>query len=262
MLSQHLKVTPSQTPVANAPVAPATRCFETSHSVEVFVVHPTAGMSQMRRHSTSNRGMTLKRQESRELAWSWSSSTASRFHGRLVVDFGYSVSHLLLVLGFQLRLAEIECQLVDGSGKAEGRIIGKVHWRTRVESDVEALVGGHEKRNGVLHRLAVDLFAIHGQHAGTALADAGAIVFEVEDYGVLALAKRRASPPETLQVQHVVNEDRPASAYLRYVGNDRCNQPERSDQHQCIPRPGLPASVASQQGKQQSQDEQAPDHDL
>src|SRR5664279_1437318 len=65
----------------------------------------------------------------------------------LVVGSGYGVVHLSLVLGRQLRLAEVECQLVDGSGKAEGTIIGKVHWRTRVESDVKALVGRHEKRN-------------------------------------------------------------------------------------------------------------------
>src|SRR5271154_6900619 len=152
--------------------------------------------------------------------------TASCFRGRLVVDFGYCVSHLLLVLGLQLRLAEVECQLVDGSGKAEGRIIGKVHWRTRIESYVETLVGGHEERNGVLHRLAVDLFAIHGQHAGTALADAGAIVFEVEGYGVLALAKRRASPPEPFQVQHVVDEDRPTSAESEDIGSKHHDQSE------------------------------------
>src|SRR5208337_5473489 len=109
---------------------------------------------------------------------------------RLVVDSGHGVVHLLLVLRRQLRRTEVEGQLVDCSRELEGTIVGEVHRRSGVEPDVEALIGGHEKRNGVLDRLAGDLLAIHAQHAGAALGEAGSVVLEVKYYGVLAFTQR------------------------------------------------------------------------
>ena len=71
-----------------------------------------------------------------------------------------------------------------------GHIVVEVHRRAGVEPDVEALVGRHEERNGVLDRLAGDLLAIHAQHAGAALGEAGAVVLEVKYDGVLAFTQR------------------------------------------------------------------------
>src|SRR5271165_7343068 len=110
--------------------------------------------------------------------------------GRLVVDSSHGVVHLLLVFGSQLRRPQVIRQLVDCSGEVEGTIVGEVHRRAGVEPNVEALVGGHKKRNGVLDRLAGDLLAIHVQHAGATLSEAGSVVLEVKYYGVLAFTQR------------------------------------------------------------------------
>ena len=48
------------------------------------------------------------------------------------------------------------------------------------------------QRNRVRDRLVGQLLAIHREHAGAALAGAGAVVFEVEDERVLAGLERAA----------------------------------------------------------------------
>jgi hypothetical protein len=64
--------------------------------------------------------------------------------GRLVIDFGHRVIHLLLVLCRQLRWPEVVGQLVDCPGEAEWDVIGPVHWRAGIESNVEGLVDRHQ----------------------------------------------------------------------------------------------------------------------
>jgi hypothetical protein len=57
--------------------------------------------------------------------------------------------------------------------------------------------------------LAGDFLAVHAQDSGTALAEAGAVVLEVEHQRVLARRQRLlAFPAGPLQVEEVVGEDR------------------------------------------------------
>ena len=62
-------------------------------------------------------------------------------------------------------------------------------------------------------RLAVYLFAINREDAGAAFGWAGAVVFEIENDGVLARASERPGPLEALHIQQVVKEYWLASAY-------------------------------------------------
>ena len=63
-----------------------------------------------------------------------------------------------------------------------------------------------------------DLLAVHLQHAGAALAEAGAIVGEVEHEGVLARRERLlAFPAEPREIQEVVGEHRLALQQVEAV---------------------------------------------
>ena len=70
-----------------------------------------------------------------------------------------------------------------------------------------------------------DFLAVHRQHAGAALAEAGAVVVEVEHDGVLARRERLlAFPAEALQVQEVVDEDRLALEQVEAVAAEAAAQ--------------------------------------
>ena len=59
-----------------------------------------------------------------------------------------------------------------------------------IAADVEGFVDRHEERDGVRNLLVGDFLAVHLQHAGAALAEAGSVVGEVEDDGVLTGRER------------------------------------------------------------------------
>src|ERR1039458_9551243 len=159
----------------------------------------------------------------------------SNARGRLVVDRGHGGVRFLLVLCRHLRRPEFVIQLVDGPSKGERHLIAEVHWRTRIEPDVKGLVDRHQQRDGVLDCLTRDLFAIHAQHAGTTFGRARAVVFEVEDNGVFAgIEGRKSFPTETLQVEEVVYEYRPAPANVEYVGGECQNETDCRDQQECV----------------------------
>ena len=66
--------------------------------------------------------------------------------------------------------------------------------------------------------LVGDFLAVHAQHAGAALAEAGAVVFEVEHERVLARCERLlAFPAEALQIEEVVGEHRLALEQIEAV---------------------------------------------
>ena len=69
----------------------------------------------------------------------------------------------------------------------------------------------------MLHSLAGQLLAVHREHAGATLAEAGSVKFKVEYNRVLARLERIAEevaaanttfPTVTLKIEKVVNEDR------------------------------------------------------
>ena len=71
------------------------------------------------------------------------------------------------------------------------------------------------------------LLAVHRQHAGAALADAGAVVFEVEHDRVLARlasASRCAFPAEPRQIEEVVDEHRLAFEQVQAVAAEAAAQ--------------------------------------
>src|SRR5260370_41234872 len=107
---------------------------------------------------------------------------------------GQQVRSLLLVIRGQLRRPQIKGQLVDGPSEIERKLVTVVHRRTRIATNVEALVDGHEERNRVRDRLASVLLAIHRQYARATFARPRAVVFEVKDNGVLARVDRGAQP--------------------------------------------------------------------
>src|SRR6516164_1244388 len=93
----------------------------------------------------------------------------------------------LFFLGSHLRRDELDRQLVELAGEAERRLVVIVVYpRASIHPDVEGLIDGHEERNGMWDALAGYFLAVHRQRAGAALAEAGTVVFEVEQDGMLA----------------------------------------------------------------------------
>jgi hypothetical protein len=85
------------------------------------------------------------------------------------------------------------------------------------------------------------LFSINRQDACAAFSRTGPVVFKVEHDRVLTFTERWPRPPESFQIEHIVNENRLSLPYLRYAGYQSCNQPKRSEEQHCIARPCLPA---------------------
>src|SRR5207247_322066 len=141
----------------------------------------------------------------------------------LVVDFGDRLLHLFLVLCGQLLRSEFVIQPVDCPVEAERQVVAEVHWRSSIDTDVEGFVDGHHERDRVRNRLAVRFLAIDREYADTTFAWSGSVVLEVKDDGVLARTERWPGPPEALQIQQVVNEDRSAPANLRNTGDKSCD---------------------------------------
>src|SRR6202034_2630506 len=61
-------------------------------------------------------------------------------------------------------------KIVDRSGTFHRSAVRHVYRRARVEPPVEGITDRHEQRNGVLDRLAINLFFFFNQHAAPALA--------------------------------------------------------------------------------------------
>src|SRR5207247_58427 len=85
-----------------------------------------------------------------------------------------------------LRPAQLEGELVNRAGEPERQLVALVHSRAGIQADVEGFVNGHDQRNRVRDRLLRQLPAVHRKYASTALARAGAVVFEVEHECVFA----------------------------------------------------------------------------
>ena len=119
----------------------------------------------------------------------------------------------------ELRRPDLDRQLVERAGEAERHLVVLVvDRRAGIDADVEGLVDRHQERNGMRDRLLGDLRAVDAQHALAALAEAGTIIGEVEDDGVLAGRQRLlARPPEALQPQQIVGEDRLALEQVEAV---------------------------------------------
>src|SRR5262249_22336156 len=99
-----------------------------------------------------------------------------------------------LLVARYLRRSKLERQLVDLAGELERQLVAVIHARAGINADVEGLVDRHQERNRVRDRLAGNLLAVYRQHAGAALAKAGAIILEIEHDGVLAGFERGAQP--------------------------------------------------------------------
>src|SRR5262245_10862613 len=165
----------------------------------------------------------------RPVAWNFDSATdAAGIHirrmpahcklpKRSVVRFGERALHHLAMLGRQLFLSELEGELVDRATEAKRQAVAVVDRRAGVDPNVETLVDRHEERNGVLDFLARQLLPVNQEHTGTALAEAGSVVFEVEHDRVLAgfervsqpvAASHATLPAVSLQIEEVVDKDR------------------------------------------------------
>ena len=83
---------------------------------------------------------------------------------------------------------EFECQLADGAGEPERRLIVMViDAGARVRADVKGFVRGRRERDAVGDRFGIDVLAIHREHALAALAKSRPLVaLEVENNGVFA----------------------------------------------------------------------------
>src|SRR4029077_7074774 len=95
----------------------------------------------------------------------------------LVSRFGGRFSRLLLILWRELRRPEVDGQLVDRAVEGERRLVVLVvHSRAQVDPDVERFVRHLQERDrvGLLPRR--DGRAVHLQHTGAALGDAGAVI--------------------------------------------------------------------------------------
>src|SRR5271166_5255661 len=79
---------------------------------------------------------------------------------RLVVHPGHCVVHFLLVFCRQLRRPQLVVQLVDRASEGKRHFVAEIHRRTGIEPDVKGFVDRHQQRNGVLDRLAGDLFTV------------------------------------------------------------------------------------------------------
>src|SRR5262249_10536527 len=110
----------------------------------------------------------------------------------------------------RIKRSQLDCQLIEIAGEPEWwLIVVVIYSRAGIHSDIEGLANRCDKWNGVRNRLVGDFFAIHRQDAGAALAETGAVVFEVKHDGVLAGRERlRAFPAETFGSELDVGEDR------------------------------------------------------
>src|SRR5215510_374184 len=126
----------------------------------------------------------------------------------LIPRCGEGVLDDLMVIAGQLRWPELEGQFVDLAGEAERHLIVLVvHRRAGVDAHVECFVDGYQEWSGVRNLLGRNLFAVHHEHAGAALAEAGSVVLEVEHDGVLARRERLlAFPAEAFKTDEVVGE--------------------------------------------------------
>src|SRR5438045_478474 len=110
----------------------------------------------------------------------------------LVCGFGDSVCCGPLLRRRHLRRTEFEGQLIDCAREAEWEFVALIHSGAGVQANVEGFVNGHDQRNRVRDRLLRQLPTVHREHASTALAGAGAVVFEFEHECVLARRERTA----------------------------------------------------------------------
>src|SRR5450631_2113646 len=126
----------------------------------------------------------------------------------LVFCPGDRFCRFFLIRGKQLRRTELDGQFVDLAVECERHLVVLfVHRRAGVDADVEGLVSHLQERDRICLFSGGDDLAVHRQHAGAALRDAGAVIGVVEHYRMLAGRERVLAYPLVLgEDEHVVVE--------------------------------------------------------
>src|SRR5262245_41741923 len=136
-----------------------------------------------------------------------------------IMRVGARVLDGLLIIAGELHWSKLEGELVKLAGEAERRlVVFVVNRRARIDAHIEGFIDGQEEWDSVRDLVGGNFLVIHLEDAGASLAKAGAIVFEVEDDGMLARRERLLTfPAEAFKINEVVGEDRPAPEQVQAI---------------------------------------------